>query len=34
MPDYLPFKFFGERITSRRKAHQNHHSKELIYVRE
>lgn len=33
VPNYLPFTFFGERITSRRKANENHHSKELIYTR-
>ena len=32
VPDYLPFTFFGNRITSRRKEGNNHHSKELIYV--
>ena len=31
VPDYLPFEFFDDRITSRRKASQSHHSKELIY---
>jgi hypothetical protein len=31
VPQYLPFKFFGERITSRRKAENHHHSKELIW---
>ena len=31
IPDYLPFQYFGERITSRRKSTNNHHSKELIY---
>ncbi len=30
-PDYLPFEFWGSRITSRRKEGQNHHSKELIW---
>lgn len=30
-PDWLPFVDFGERITSRRRAHNNHHSKELIW---
>lgn len=30
-PDWLPFKDFGERITSRRKVENNHHSKELIW---
>lgn len=33
VPNYLPFAFFGERVTSRRKATENHHSKELIYTR-
>jgi hypothetical protein len=33
VPSYLPFEHFGSRITSRRKANNNHHSKELIYVR-
>jgi site-specific DNA-adenine methylase len=33
VPNYLPFEFFGNRITSRRKTGQNHHSKELIYTR-
>jgi hypothetical protein len=33
IPDYLPFTFFGNRITSRRKQNEHHHSKELIYVR-
>lgn len=32
VPTYLPFKPFGSRITSRRKAHNNHHSKEYMYV--
>jgi hypothetical protein len=32
VPAWLPFKFFGERITSRRKAENNHHSKELIWT--
>jgi hypothetical protein len=32
VPDWLPFTFFGERVTSRRKADNNHHSKELIWV--
>lgn len=32
VPNWLPFSFFGERITSRRKADNNHHSKELIWV--
>jgi len=32
VPTWLPFEFFGERITSRRKASNNHHSRELIWV--
>jgi hypothetical protein len=32
-PDYLPFVYFGDRVTSRRKASQSHHSREMIYVR-
>jgi hypothetical protein len=31
VPDWLPFVFFGDRITSRRKKNENHHSKELIW---
>jgi len=31
IPTWLPFSAFGERITSRRKEGNNHHSKELIY---
>ncbi len=31
-PAWLPFEFFGSRITSRRKKDQNHHSRELIWV--
>ena len=31
VPDYLPFEFFSNRITSRRKVGDNHHSKELIW---
>jgi site-specific DNA-adenine methylase len=34
VPDYLPFEFFGNRITSRRKKENNHHSKELVYFSE
>lgn len=30
-PQWLPFRFFGNRITSRRKKTENHHSRELIY---
>jgi hypothetical protein len=32
VPSWLPFELFGERITSRRKATNNHHSKELIWT--
>lgn len=32
-PTWLPFEDFGSRITSRRKAGDNHHSRELIYER-
>lgn len=31
VPSWLPFKPFGSRITSRRKAENNHHSKELLW---
>jgi len=31
VPNWLEFSFFGNRITSRRKAENNHHSKELIW---
>lgn len=31
VPNWLQFEFFGERVTSRRGADNNHHSKELIY---
>lgn len=31
VPDYLPFKPFASRITSRRKKTENHHSKEYLY---
>ena len=33
VPEYLPFEFFGRRITSRRKATQSHHSHELMFCR-
>lgn len=33
VPNWLPFVHFGDRITSRRKATQNHHSKELIWTK-
>lgn len=32
VPDYLPFVPSHESVTSRRKADQSHHSRELIYV--
>jgi len=32
LPTWLPFVFFGSRITSRRKVGDNHHSKELIWT--
>lgn len=32
VPSYLPFEFFGSRVTSRRKAENNHHSKELLWT--
>jgi hypothetical protein len=32
VPDWLPFKPWAERVTSRRKVGQNHHSKELLCV--
>lgn len=32
VPVWLPFEFFGSRITSRRKKENNHHSKELLWV--
>ncbi len=31
VPEYLPFKPFGSRITSRRKKTENHHSSEYLY---
>lgn len=31
VPSYLPFEPFASRITSRRKKHENHHSKEYMY---
>ena len=31
VPSWLPFQPFGSFVTSRRKAHNNHHSKELMY---
>lgn len=33
IPNWLPFTHFGDRITSRRKATENHHSKELIWMK-
>lgn len=33
IPDYLPFQPSHSQVTSRRKASNNHHSKELVYVR-
>ena len=33
VPNYLPFEFFGNRVTSRRKIGENHHSRELIWTR-
>jgi hypothetical protein len=33
VPTWLPFTFFGSRITSRRKKENNHHSKELLWHR-
>lgn len=32
-PAYLPFETFRDTVTSRRKAHQSHHSKELLFHR-
>lgn len=32
VPDWLPFRHFDRRVTSRRKANQNHHSHELIWT--
>jgi hypothetical protein len=32
IPDWLPFRFFGDRITSRRKVGNHHHSRELIWT--
>ncbi len=31
VPDWLPFSEFGSRVTSRRKAGEHHHSRELIW---
>lgn len=33
IPDWLPFTYWGSRVTSRRKATNNHHSKELLFCR-
>jgi hypothetical protein len=33
IPDYLPFTPSHSQVTSRRKATENHHSKELVYVK-
>jgi hypothetical protein len=33
VPDYLPFQPSHSQVTSRRKASNNHHSRELVYVR-
>ena len=33
-PYWLPFKAFRETVTSRRKAHNSHHSRELIYLQD
>jgi site-specific DNA-adenine methylase len=33
-PTWLPFETFRDTVTSRRKAHQSHHSKELVYRKE
>lgn len=33
VPDYLPFEYSHRQVTSRRKQTNNHHSKELVYVR-
>lgn len=32
VPSWLPFEPFGERVTSRRKADNHHHSKELLWT--
>ena len=34
VPDWLPFVPFRKSVTSRRKANENHHSRELIFVRD
>lgn len=31
-PNWLPFRHFGESVTSRRKKDQSHHSKELVWT--
>lgn len=33
-PDYLPFQPSHKQVTSRRKASQSHHSRELVFVRQ
>lgn len=33
IPDYLPFEFSHSQVTSRRKTTNNHHSKELVFVK-
>lgn len=33
LPDWLPFKDFRRTVTSRRKPTDNHHSRELVYVK-
>ena len=32
-PEWLPFVPFRETVTSRRKSHENHHSKELVFIK-
>lgn len=34
IPDWLPFRVFGDCITNRRKANQNNYSQELIWTKE
>ena len=33
IPDWLPFRPFARRVTSRRRANNNHHCQEVVYVR-
>jgi hypothetical protein len=33
VPDYLPFEYSPSQVTSRRKTTENHHSKELVYIK-